>query len=119
MCNCKEQPALIGVSNNYVDFNSTLNQLDVGNGVLLMSCPDCNQLWRVSEGDKYEACYAEKISTPDNWEAFDSVPRIKAKMIEDRGGLTERYCMWSKCDKKQVKGDTLCIDHLWITRSRV
>ncbi len=119
MCNCKEQPALIDVSNNYVDFNSTLNQLDVGNGVLLMSCPDCNQLWRVSEGDKYEACYEEKISTPDNWEAFDSVPRIKAKMIEDRGGLTERYCMWSKCDKKQVKGDTLCIDHLWITGSRV
>ncbi|MEH6469093.1 MAG: hypothetical protein V7725_05720 [Porticoccus sp.] len=107
------------VSNNHADFKSTLNQLDVGNGVLLMSCPDCNQLWRVDEGDKYEACYAAKISTQENWESFDTEPLIKAKMIENCGGLTERYCMWSKCNSKQVKGGTLCVNHLWITGSRV
>lgn len=30
MCNCKEQPALIDISNNHSDFKSKLGQLDVG-----------------------------------------------------------------------------------------
>lgn len=118
MCNCKEQPELIGLPNNYEGFKSKLNQQDVGSLVLLMSCPDCNQLWKVDEWNEYEACYAVKISSQENWEAFDSEILIKEQMIKNRGGLSQKYCMWLKCDSKQVKGGTFCVDHLWITGSR-
>lgn len=119
MCNCKEQSELIEISSGHVDFMSKLNQLDVGGGVLLMTCPECHQLWRVDDMAKYQTCYAVKISTQENWEIFDIESLIKDKMIENRGGLTENYCMWTKCDSKKVKGSTFCVNHLWETGSRV
>ena len=82
MCNCKEQPILIDISNNYSDFKSKLNQLEVGNWVLLMQCPDCNQFYKVDEWDKYQTCYAVKIPSSENWESFDSESIIKEQMVQ-------------------------------------
>jgi len=82
MCNCKEQPALIDISNNHSDFKSKLNQLDAGNWVLLMQCPDCKQLYNVDEWDKYQTCYAVKIPSSENWEAFDSESLKKIKLFK-------------------------------------
>ncbi len=118
MCSCKEQPALIEISNTYADFLSNLNQQDVGHWALLMSCQECNQLWKVDESDNFQPCYAVKIPSQENWEEFDSESLIKEKMIENRGGLTQHYCMWPKCNFKKVKGSTLCVNHLWETGSR-
>lgn len=113
MCNCKEQPTLIDISNNHSDFKSKLNELDVGNWVLLMQCPDCKQLYKVDEWDKYQTCYAVKIPSSENWEAFDSESLIKDKIVQNHGGLTNESCMWSGCDIKQVKGSAYCVNHLY------
>jgi hypothetical protein len=118
MCNCKEQSTLVDISSCHADFISSLNQLDVGNWILLLSCPKCHQLWRVDDMGKYEAYYAVKIPSQENWKAFDVESLIKEKMIENRGGLTQNYCMWTKCDAKKVKGSTFCVNHLWVTGSR-
>lgn len=118
MCNCKEQPELIEISSRFPDFMSSLNQLNVGDWLLLMSCPECQQLWRVDDMDKDQVCYAVKIPTQENWKEFDVESLIKEKMIENRGGLTQNYCMWTKCDFKKVKGSTFCVNHLWETGSR-
>ncbi len=118
MCNCKEQSELIDFFDDHVAFKAKLNEVDAAERLLLMSCPDCNQLWKVDNWDDYQPCYAVKISTQENWVNFDSNELIKEKMIENRGGLSGKYCMWSKCDGKQVKGETLCVEHLWNTGSR-
>jgi hypothetical protein len=119
MCNCKEQSELIDISGDHEDFKAKLKEVDTGDRLLLMSCPDCNQLWKVDNWGDYEPCYAVKILTPENWVDFDSDELIKNKMIENRGGLSGKYCLWSKCEDKQVNGETLCIEHLWKTGTRV
>jgi hypothetical protein len=113
MCNCNEQATLIDISNNHAEFKSKLNQLEVGNWVLLMQCPDCNQLYKVDEWDKYQRCYAVKISSSESWEQFDSEALIKEQMIKNRGGLTNYQCMWAGCNIKQVKGSAYCVNHLY------
>ena len=113
MCNCKEQPALIDISSNHSDFKSKLNQLDVGDWVLLMQCPNCKQLYKVDEWDKYQTSYAVKIPSSENWKAFDSESLIKDQMVQNRGGLTNELCMWSGCDVKQVRGSAYCVIHLY------
>ncbi|AHK16283.1 hypothetical protein [Thalassolituus oleivorans] len=113
MCNCNEQPTLIDISENYSDFKSKLQQLVVGDWVLLMQCPDCKQLYRVDECDKYQTCYAVKIPSRENWEAFDSESLIREQIVQNRGGLTNELCMWSGCDIKQVKGSAYCANHLY------
>ena len=93
--------------------NLKLNQLDVGDWVLLMQCPDCKQLYKVDEWDKYQTCYAVKIPVSENWVSFDSVSIIKEQMVKNRGGLTNDPCMWSGCEIKQVKGSAFCVNHLY------
>ncbi|MBQ0806996.1 MAG: hypothetical protein KBT55_03405 [Porticoccus sp.] len=113
MCNCKEQPVLIDISNNHSDFKSKLNQLDAGDWVMLMRCPDCAQFYKVDEWDKYQTCYAVKISSSQNWESFDSVSLVKEQIVINHGGLTSEPCMWSGCETKQVKGSAYCVNHLY------
>ena len=118
MCNCKEQPSLIDISNNHSDFKSKLNQLDVGDWVLLMQCPNCKQLYKVDEWDKYQTSYAVKVPTSKNWETFDSESLIKEQMIQHRGGLANDSCMRVGCNIKQVKGSAYCVHHLYLGGTR-
>ena len=104
MCNCKEQSELIDICDDPVDFRAKLNQLDAGDGLLLMSCPDCNQLWKIDNWDDYQPCYAVKISTQENWVDFDSDELIKEKMIENRGGLSGRIGSWSNGEASKLNG---------------
>ena len=118
MCNCNEQPALVDITNNHSAFQSPLKEIVVGNWVKLMECPECNQLWKVDEWDKYQTLYAVKVPEKEGWGNFDSVSLIKEKMISNRGGLTETKCMWAGCNKMQVKGSAYCINHLYETGAR-
>lgn len=118
MCTCIEQPTLIDISNSHSDFKSRLHQLDVGNWVLLMQCPDCGQHYKVDEWDKYQTCYAVKVPSRDNWESCDSKLLIKNQMVENRGGYTHDLCIWSGCSLKQVKGSAYCVNHLYSTGAR-
>jgi hypothetical protein len=108
MCNCLEQPDLVDISNNHSEFKSKLSKLEVGKWVLLMSCPDCEQLWKVDEWDKYQNCFAFKIHSREDWEAFDSEALVKELMVKKRGGLTDSECLSSGCSLNQVKGSLLC-----------
>ena len=94
------------------------SELDVGNWVYLMKCPTCGQLWRVDEWDKYQPQYAVKLPTSENWQAFEAIPLIKKKIVENRGGISEQLCMWRNCNEKQVNGSAFCVDHLYETGAR-
>ena len=113
MCNCIDRPVLVDISNEQSSFKGTLEKLEVGNWVLLMSCPECNQLWKVEEWDKYQVSYAVKVPSKENWEGFDSESLIRQAMIEKRGGLTAQTCMQSGCNINQVKGSAFCVNHLY------
>jgi len=118
MCNCKQQPELVDISNNQTDFKGRLHQLEVGNWVLLMSCPDCKQLWKVDEWDKYRTCYAVKVPSQENWEAYDSESLVKEQIIKNHGGLTSDECLSAGCNLKQVKSSAFCVNHLYIGGTR-
>lgn len=118
MCNCEKQSTLVDISSDHSAFKEKLREIAVGNWVLLMQCPDCNQLWKVDEWDKYQACYAVKIASQENWEAVDEETLIKEKMIKDRGGLGQEECKWSGCNAKQVRDSAFCVDHLYAGGTR-
>lgn len=118
MCNCKELPTLIEISNIYSDFKSNLKRLEVGDWVHLMECRDCSQLWKMDEWDKYQNIYAVKLSSKEGWQQYDNEPLIKEKMLQNRGGLSNQNCIWANCNLKQVKGSAFCINHLWQAGAR-
>jgi hypothetical protein len=118
MCNCKDLPDLLEISNCHAEFKARLSQIKVGNWVLLMSCPSCGQLWKVDEWDKYQNCYAAKISTQENWESFSTEELIKAQIVKNHGGFTNEKCMWSGCSVNQVNGSAFCVNHLYAGGTR-
>lgn len=117
-CHCQQQVELVEISNQYSDFIARFTQVDLGNWVKLMECPRCGQLWKVDVYDKYQTVYAVKIPSKSDWEQFDSEARIKARMIENRGGLADKKCMWAKCKNRQVRGSAYCVDHLYASGAR-
>lgn len=118
MCKCIDKPVLVDISNEHSAFKSSLEKLEVGNWVLLMKCPECKQLWKIDEWDKYQVSYAVKIPSQENWEDFDSEALIKQVMIENRGGLENQKCMQSGCYINQVKGSAYCVNHLYAGGTR-
>ncbi len=118
MCNCNELLNLVDITNKHSAFQGHLNEIAKGNWVTLMECPECNQLWKVDEWDKFQTLYAVKIPEKEGWQDFDNVSLIKDKMISNRGGLTETKCMWADCNNIQVKGSAYCINHLYETGAR-
>lgn len=118
MRNCKEHPELIDISNDYSAFNHSLDQLDAGDWVLLMQCKLCKQLYKVDVWDKLQTIYAVKIPSKENWKAFKSEHLIKERIIKNRGGLTQSYCVWANCNEKQVKGSALCVNHIYSSGAR-
>ena len=117
-CQCREAPALVDLSEQGKELVAGLSQLEIGDWVYLMKCPVCGQLWRVDEWDKYQPQYAVKLPGIENWKAFDAVPLIKQKIIENRGGVLEKSCMWRNCEEKQVNGSAFCVNHLYETGAR-
>jgi len=118
MCNCKENPELIDISNNYTSFNQSLDQLDVGEWALLMQCKLCKQLYKVDVWDKLQTIYAVKIPLKENWKVFEADHLIKERIIKNRGGLTQGDCAWINCNEKQVKGSAFCVNHIYSSGTR-
>ena len=117
-CLCQSETDLVEITNNYTDFIAKFVEVALGNWVKLMECPRCRQLWKVDVRDKYQTVYAVKIASKADWEHFDSKALIKARMIENRGGLADEKCMWAKCNNPQVKKSAYCVDHLYATGAR-
>src|SRR2546426_7991411 len=102
-CSCSQQEALVDITNSHSEFTGNLNVIEFGNWVKLMQCPDCGQLWRVEEWDKYQTLYALKVASNVGWEKIDSTRLIKERMVRNRGGLENSKCMWEKCSLNGVK----------------
>ncbi len=118
MCNCKEHPELIDISSNYTTFNQSLDQLDAGDWVLLMQCKLCKQLYKVDVWDKLQTSYAIKIPSKENWKEFEAERLIKERIIKNRGGLLQSDCVWTNCNKKQVKSSAFCVNHIYSSGTR-
>jgi len=113
MCKCRKRSVLTETSNTYQEFISGLVRLEVGNWVLLMQCPKCDQLYKVQEWDKYQNTYALKVASSEGWQDVDIESPIKERMIQNRGGLSAEACRWSGCKERQVKGSAFCVHHLY------
>lgn len=70
---------------------------------------------------KYVIPYFEKIverytKYPGFWEEFQKYDKEKAekeRLLKSKNGLCNEKCIWANCNKKRVKGNVYCIDHLY------
>ncbi len=83
-----------------------------------MQCPDCNQLYKTEEWDKYQTCYAVKIDSQEAWQIVDTDALIKERIVLQAGGLLPESCLRSGCNQQQVKGRVYCVHHLYLTGIR-
>lgn len=113
MCNCKQQPDVVNITNHYTAFSAPLIRLAAANWVILMQYPDCQQCYTVDEWDKYRAGYAVKIPCQQNWQSVDRDSQIKAYLVKHNGGFGSETCVWMGCAAKQVNGSAYCIEHLY------
>ena len=74
-CGCNQQDTLVDITDGYPGFADKFNTVEFGNWVKLMQCPECRQLWKVDEWDKYQTLYALKVSRGDGWERTNGVTR--------------------------------------------
>ena len=117
-CQCKRTNEFVDITKDYPNFTKKLTPLDFEDWVKLMECGTCGQLWKVDEWDKYQTSYALKIEVRDGWKDLDMLPYIKAKMVENRGGLEKHNCIMQQCSQRAVKGSVYCVDHLYETGTR-
>jgi hypothetical protein len=116
-CSCTSVPDLFKLD-SYPEFESRTEKVAIGNWVRLHRCIHCGQLWRLDEWDKYQTRFAVRIASFEGWQDFDATPLQKAILVQARGGLADARCIWSGCDKPQVKGVAYCADHLFQTGAR-
>ena len=83
----------------------------------LCVCPRCGTHWAVDEWDKYQIQVINRVSDIENWDVASEEERKKL-LLDSRGGLTHKDCIWAECGKKRVKGLAYCIDHLYATGTR-
>lgn len=83
-----------------------------------MQCPDCNQLYKTEQWDKYQTCYAVKTGSQDAWRSLDTEALIKELIVLRAGGLLPEFCLQSGCDQQQVRGRAYCVYHLYLTGVR-
>jgi len=118
MCNCNNHNLLFDVTKEYSAFKNNLIVLAHGNWVLLMECPECKQLWKVDEWDKYQTLYAVKLPSKEDWEEYDNQSLIEERIVKNRGGFEKASCMMAKCNNNQVKGSAFCANHMYESGAR-
>ncbi|MFZ6749047.1 hypothetical protein [Undibacterium sp. Ren11W] len=117
-CSCIQRNPLVEITDGYHSFTDTLNTIEFGNWVKLMQCSECLQYWKLDEWDKYQTLYAVKIQNKDNWEKYDGTSLIKARIIQNRGGLESVQCLWENCGLNAVRASAYCVDHLYDNGAR-
>jgi hypothetical protein len=116
-CGCRDLGNLEDITTDYPSFTKAFRSIKAANWLKLMRCPDCHQLWCVSEWDKYQVLYALKIENEETWES-ENESLIKEKMMLNRGGIDGVKCLWQKCALNALKGSAYCVDHLYNTGVR-
>jgi hypothetical protein len=117
-CKCSSLPELFFTDEGPKGFVRGLKQLDRKNWMMLLECLDCGVFWVVDVWDKYSWQVASRIKSRDEWPITISVEKRKQLLSASRGGTADQICVWSGCDKNQVRGVFFCIDHLYETGAR-
>jgi len=117
-CSCGGRSDLVEVGQYYTEFVAGMRCLDTGDWVKLLQCPGCGQLWRTDAWDKYQTLYALKLSSLEDWESVNMETLIKARMVENHGGLATSPCLAMGCKQFALKGRAYCVDHFYETGAR-
>jgi hypothetical protein len=100
------------------DFYKHLVKIDSSGWFELYKCKTSNQYWRIDIWDKGQERFVVKIEVIEDWKVFDASSFIKDLVIKNRGGVTDKECVWANCHNKSVKGVAYCIDHLYESGAR-
>jgi hypothetical protein len=112
-CKCNELPLIFYYEDVEEDFYKHLNKEDSSVWLELFKCKSCGQYWRIDVFDKLQARFVVKIEDIKNWKEFDASLLVKRLILKNRGGSTNKECVWANCTNKRVKGVAYCIDHLY------
>lgn len=117
-CSCGARADLVEIGQDYTEFVAGKRCLETGDWVKLLQCPECGQLWRTDEWDKYQTLYALKLRSPEGWESTDLESLIKERMVENHGGGATSPCLARDCKRFALKGRAYCVDHFYETGAR-
>jgi hypothetical protein len=113
-CDCESRPAFFGIHPDELeDFLDGFDQLTNDRFVEyhLFRCPACTTLWIVD--DMTRGPMAVRAADAREIEGFDERPYRRELLIAMHGGLSERTCMWVRCDNRAVNGVVFCVNHLY------
>jgi uncharacterized Zn finger protein (UPF0148 family) len=116
-CECAQLPDIFKLAIR-PSFEASVDKIAVGIWVRLHKCPVCGQHWRIDESDKLQTQFVVRIPSIEGWERFDASSLAKEFLVQSRGGLTNRTCMYSGCTEFQVNGVAYCANHLYQTGAR-
>lgn len=111
-CHCGDRRDLIDISQNHAEFVEGMRCLATADWIKLLQCPECAQLWRTDEWDKYETLYALKINRLEGWEEADMESLIKERMVENHG-WDSSTCLAKECQRLALTGKAYCADHFY------
>ena len=112
-CNCSARNKLVDISNTHAQFVAGMRCLATGDWIKLLECPDCGQLWRADEWDKYRPMYALKLNEAAGWESVDIDSLIKQRIVASHGGLDASICLAKDCKLHALKGRAYCVNHFY------
>ena len=117
-CTCSGRSDLVEIGQHYTAFVAGMRCLETADWVKLLQCPECGQLWRTDEWDKYQTLYARKLDSPEGWESADMESLIKLRIVENHGGLDTSSCLAKGCEQYALKGRAYCVDHFYETGTK-
>jgi hypothetical protein len=112
-CKCNELPAIFYYGDVGENFYEHLSKEGSSNWREFFKCESSGQYWRIDKYDRLQERFVVKIEDIKNWKDFDSSLLIKDLILKNRGGSTDKECVWANCKNKRVKGVAYCIDHLY------
>ena len=115
MCNCQNLNECTEAILTRDDFVATFKKLDHSSKLWseLLVCESCGQHWIVEEGAEIDrrSNKAFKINEPSNWLNHDTSPALTKWLITQHGGLSEKQCIFSGCNKKALNNMLVCVEH--------
>lgn len=111
-CHCFDDHILLHSNELQSSFGKDLTKVDTAPMFELMRCDHCGQLWRFDRLKNKKEYIASKLDSELGWQTNTTTIMIKARILEDRGGVSVHFCLWGECANFRVKGFEYCIDHL-------
>lgn len=117
MCNCNKLAPYINIPSSREEFTQSFDLIDQASDLWaeLFKCKNCGQYWFVEDRGGYDRNpeYAFKISAPENWKSFDTIPGRKILLTKENGGTSNNNCIWAECKEKALIGKSVCVTHAY------